>query len=68
MKIKNVGTLTDAGRVAMFVDGIRKDEDHHYELDPGEEKIIHFSLDDGSGIRNIIFTTKYKSVIKTFSE
>jgi beta-glucosidase len=68
VKIKNVGTLTDAGKVDMFVDGIRKDEEHHYELDPGEEKIIHFSLDDGSGIRNIIFTTKYKSVAKTFGK
>jgi beta-glucosidase len=67
VKIKNVGTLTDAGKVEMFVDGIRKDEEHHYELEPGGEKIIHFDLDDDSRIQNITFTTKYKSVAKTFS-
>ena len=62
--VRNNGNLCDAGKLWMYVDGIQTDEAHHYELDPGQEKIIVFSLDKNN-VKNIIFTTKYKSLIKS---
>jgi beta-glucosidase len=68
VKIKNAGNLTDAGKVAMFVDGVCLDEVHHYELEPGKEKIIYFSLKNNDSIQSITFSTKYKSLTKTFDK
>jgi beta-glucosidase len=68
VKIKNVGNLTDAGTVTIFVNGVSPDEVHHYELAPGKEKIIDFSLKNNDSIKSITFSTKYKSMTKTFDE
>lgn len=68
VKVKNIGNLTDAGKISMFVDGIWKGEEHHYELDPNEESVIYFNLKDSLNIRTITFTTKYKSITKNLSE
>ena len=59
--VKNNGSLTDAGKLWMYVDGVLTGEAHHYELDPGQEKVIAFSFDQNN-FKNIIFTTKYKSL------
>jgi beta-glucosidase len=61
VKVKNDGNLMDAGKIYMFVDGIRSAEVHHYELAPKEEKIIVFTTKSKSG--NLSFTTKYKQII-----
>ena len=61
VKVKNNGNLTDAGKVWMYVDGVQTGDTHHYELDPGQEKVINFSLDK-SDFKNITFATKYKSL------
>jgi beta-glucosidase len=68
VKVKNIGNLTDAGKISIFVDGIQKGEEHHYELDPSEEGVIYFNLENSLNIRTITFTTKYKSVTKNLSE
>ncbi len=68
VKVKNIGNLTDVGKVTMFVDGIQKGEEPHYELDPNEEKIIYLNLDDSLNIQTITVTTKYKSVSKVFNQ
>jgi len=68
VKIRNSGNITDAGTVTMYVDGNQKDEIHHYELDPSEEKIILFSVDSCASINNVTFTTKYKSITKLLNE
>jgi beta-glucosidase len=65
VKVKNNGGLTDTGKVRMFVDGVQTGEEHHYELDPGQEKLIGFDLDKND-FKNITFTTKYKSLIQNF--
>jgi len=65
VKVKNNGTLTDAGKILMYIDGIKTGETHHYELDPGQEKIIVFDLNKDD-FKNITFSTKYKSVTLNF--
>jgi beta-glucosidase len=62
VKIRNVGNIMDTGKVSMFVNGVRSEDVHHYELAPGEEKIIRFNLDKEKEIKNITFQTKYKSI------
>ena len=62
VKIRNTGNIMDTGKVSMFVNGVRTDEIHHYELAPGEEKIIRFDLDKQTEVRNLTFQTKYKSI------
>jgi len=65
IKVKNNGTLTDAGKVWMYVDGVQIGDAHHYELSPGQEKIIGFDLNNND-IRNITFATKYKTITLNF--
>ena len=65
VKVKNNGSLTDTGKVWMYVDGTQTGETHHYELDPGQEKVIAFSFEKND-FNTITFTTKYKSITKNF--
>ena len=65
VKVKNNGTLTDAGKLWMYIDGVLSSEVRHYELDPGQEKIIDFHLDNND-FKNITLTTKYKSLTQSF--
>lgn len=60
--VKNTGNLTDTGKVWLFIDGKKSEEVHHYELDPGEERKISFDLDKNEDIKELIITTKYKSL------
>jgi beta-glucosidase len=62
LKVKNNGNLMDTGKAYMYADGVRSDEIHHYELAPGEEKIISFTLEQQDA-KQISFTTKYKQII-----
>jgi beta-glucosidase len=62
IKIKNTGNLMDTGKARLFVNGIQSDEMHHYELAPGEEKIINFDLDKNQDVTEMIFVSKYKSL------
>ena len=69
VKIRNAGNIMDTGKVNMYVNGVNSDEIHHYELAPGEEKIIRFDLDKKTEIKELTFITKYKSVnIKLLSK
>ena len=61
--MKNNGTITDVGKVKIFVDGVQQEDIHHYELKPGDEKIIQFKL-DGRDMKNLMVVSKYKSIIK----
>ena len=54
-------TLTDIGKVEMFVDGKKAGDAIHYELGAGEEKLIPFKLDKDNK-QPVAFTTKYKMV------
>lgn len=59
VSVKNTGTITDTGKVNMFVGGKKVGDDIHYELNPGEEKLIPFSITkDNTG--SVVFTSKYK--------
>ncbi|GHT46591.1 beta-glucosidase [Bacteroidia bacterium] len=59
VKIVNKGNITDIGKVHLFINGVQTDEVHHYELDPGQEKVLSFELaPDASG--EFSFVTKYK--------
>jgi beta-glucosidase len=60
VKIQNNGTITDAGKVHLFVDGVQVEEVHHYELAPGEAKLIQFELP--AAYRVLTWTTKYKTI------
>jgi beta-glucosidase len=63
VRVKNTGNIMDMGKVQMFVNGVKTDEVHHYELAPNEEKIIFFDLNKEANIKNITFMTKYKSIV-----
>ncbi|GHT18323.1 beta-glucosidase [Bacteroidia bacterium] len=59
--VKNKGNLTDVGKVSLFLNGEKIEEVHHYELDPGQEKVLSFEFTpDASG--EISFVTKYKII------
>ena len=62
LKVKNNGNLMDTGKIYMFADNVRSEEIHHYELASGEEKTITFDLDKNMDAKQLIFTTKYKSI------
>ncbi|WP_081804959.1 glycoside hydrolase family 3 C-terminal domain-containing protein [Draconibacterium orientale] len=64
INVKNDGTITDVGKVKIFVDGVQQEEIHHYELTPGEEKIIQFKL-EGRNMKNLVAVAKYKSIAQT---
>lgn len=61
VSVKNNGTIMDTGKVEMYVDGAKSGDAVHYELAPGEEKFIPFTMakDDNS---KVVFTTKYKAL------
>ena len=60
--IKNTGSLTDVGKIAMYVDGVQTGAVRHYELEPDKEKIINFSIAKQEA-KQLLFVTKYKSVL-----
>lgn len=43
----------------MYVDGRKTGDKVHYELAPGEEKLIPFIVDKDSN-QSVVFATKYK--------
>ena len=59
VSVKNNGTLMDTGKVEMYVGGKKVGDNVHYELAPGEEKLIPFSVDKNND-GDVLFTTKYK--------
>lgn len=61
VSVKNNGTIMDTGKVEMYVDGAKSGDAVHYELAPGKEKFIPFTMakDDNS---KVVFTTKYKAL------
>jgi beta-glucosidase len=66
VRVQNKGNLTDAGKVNIYVNGELKDEVHHFELKPNEEKTIAFSIENSPTVHEITFATKYKSLTKNF--
>ena len=59
--VKNNGTIMDTGKVEMYVNGTKTGDAVHYELGPGEEKLIPFTVAKDGG-NDVMFTTKYKAV------
>lgn len=59
VSVKNDGTLMDTGKIDMYVGGKKTGDNVHYELAPGEEKLIPFHVDKDSDAP-VVFTTKYK--------
>lgn len=59
--VKNNGTIMDTGKVEMYVNGTKIGDAVHYELGPGEEKLIPFTVAKDGG-NDVMFTTKYKAV------
>lgn len=65
--VKNKGNLTDVGKLRMYVDNILKDEVHHFEVAPGEEKPVYFNLNGIKNYHHLVFAGKYKIVSKIFN-
>ena len=59
--VKNNGTIMDTGKVEMYVNGTKTGDPVHYELGPGEEKLIPFTVAKDGG-NDVMFTAKYKAV------
>ncbi|WP_029905179.1 glycoside hydrolase family 3 C-terminal domain-containing protein [Prevotella sp. 10(H)] len=62
--VTNTGTITDTGKLSLFIDGIKTGDDRHYDLDPNEEKQFTFEIKKGD-FQILQFITKYKSVTYT---
>lgn len=60
--VRNEGTLMDTGKITLFADGKQQGEIRHYELAPGEEKIIRYEWSQPVK-GHLLFTTKYKSIL-----
>jgi len=60
--VTNTGSITDTGKLSLFIDGLKTGDDRHYDLDPGEEKQFKIEIKDGN-YKTLQFTTKYKSII-----
>jgi hypothetical protein len=50
----------------MYINGVKQGDTHHYELDPGQSKIISFDSSNDIDIKELVFATKYKSIKKEF--
>ena len=46
VNIKNIGNITDIGKVTIYVNGNQMENVHHYELDPNQDKSIQFILNN----------------------
>ncbi|MDR0395197.1 MAG: glycoside hydrolase family 3 C-terminal domain-containing protein [Tannerella sp.] len=64
VKVKNRGNIMDTDKVRLFVDGVRIKDARHYELAPGEEKIISFDPGKSTEMKQVTFASKYKSITK----
>lgn len=60
--VTNTGTITDTGKLSLFIDGVKTGDDRHYELNPGEEKQFRFEIKN-KDFKSLQFATKYKSII-----
>lgn len=62
IQLKNIGNLTDAGKVTLYVDGMQTGMIRHYELEPNKEKMINFIIEKENA-EQVLFVTKYKSLL-----
>lgn len=61
ISVKNNGTIMDTGKIGMYVGGQKEGDNVHYELAPGEEKLIPFEVDKDSA-SSVTFITKYRTI------
>lgn len=62
VSVKNDGTIMDTGKIAMYVGGQKEGDNVHYELAPGEEKLIPFEVDKDN-TSSVMFVMKYRTVV-----
>ncbi len=65
VKVKNMGNLTDSGKLKMYIDGKFYGAVRHFELLPGEQKSIPFTIPVSQDIEKVAFATKYSIITKT---
>lgn len=58
--VTNAGSLTDTGTLTMYVDGEREGITRHYELEPGQSRVITFKVDK-SDYSEVTFTSRHKT-------
>ena len=63
VSVRNAGNLTDAGILRLYVGGRLKGEEIHYELDPGEERLIPLTIARDDAAQPVVVTTKYRNLI-----
>ncbi len=61
ISVKNNGTIMDTGKIGMYIGGQKEGDNVHYELAPGEEKLIPFEVDKDSA-SPVTFITKYRTI------
>lgn len=66
VEVKNTGNINDFGKMAMYVNGIKEGDNHHFELDPGQAAVLTFDVRNDIDIRKISFVTKDKVLEKMF--
>jgi beta-glucosidase len=64
--VKNEGNLTDVGTVSMYINGKRAGDIHHFEVEPGQEKQVEFTLKEDLTGKLVTFTSKQVSITKQF--
>lgn len=62
VSIRNTGNITDVGKVSLYSNGLQSGDLHHYELDPGQQKVIAFDVVNTKGPKSLTFVTKYKTI------
>lgn len=63
VEVVNAGNLTDTGTLCMYVDGVRTGDTRHYELDPGESKLITFRVPGaGNDWKSLNFVSRHSNL------
>lgn len=60
--VRNVGNLTDAGRIRLYVAGQRCGEERHFELDPGQERSIPFCVAAADGPQRVVVASSDRAL------
>ena len=66
LTVKNIGNLTDIGKVTLYINGEEKDDPRHFELRPGQAKTIWFPIHQ-QGTVNAFFATKNRIATKQYT-
>ncbi len=64
VEVSNNGNLTDTGTLCMYVEGERTGDTRHYELEPGESKLVTFKVPSNkAGWSSLNFVSRHSNLM-----